>query len=338
MGESKSEAGRFGFDGHLRFCFRGAKITTDAGLLAVRELDEVMGLTEMAGGMIAEARGANRQHDLTGLLRQSIIARLAGYEDVNDQEALSRDPAMRAIAGRRALEKNAASSATVARFETEILAGEANTESLAAINGAWVKRAAAHSEAKKAVLDMDSSESPVHGGQEGSAYNGHFHSTCYHPLFCFNQAGDSEGAVLRPGNVPSADGWRELLEPIVDRYKDTGKKLYFRADAAFASPKGYEYLEEQGVLYALRMPANGILYGEIEHLLKRPVGRPPAKPQVFYHDFLYRAGSWDRTRRIIAKVISHSRRTVFQLAEVAASGALFTKILARIHGLRYAPT
>ena len=232
MGESENAGLKLRFDGHLRLEFRGAKVTTDAGLLAVRELDEVMGLTDMAGDFICEARtGRNVQHELAGLLKQSVYARLAGYEDVNDQEALTRDPAMRAVVGKRAMERNAASSQTVSRFETEILAQEKNVEALALINSAWVDKAVPSSTTKKIVLDMDSSEFPVHGSQEGSSYNGHFGSRCYHPLLVFNQFGDCEGAVLRPGNVHSSDGWKNMLEPIIDRYKDTGKRIYFRADA-----------------------------------------------------------------------------------------------------------
>jgi Transposase DDE domain group 1 len=91
----------------------------------------------------------------------------------------------------------------------------------------------------------------------------------------------------------------------VERYKDTGKKLYFRGDAAFASPDIYDYLEEKRVLYAIRLKANARLYEHIDHLLTRPVGRPPAKPQVFYHDFTYRAVSWKKSRRVVAKVEWH---------------------------------
>ncbi len=93
---------------------------------------------------------------------------------------------------------------------------------------------------------MDSSESPTHGDQEGSAYNGHFGCTCYHPLFCFNQFGDLERCALRPGNVHSADGWREVLEPVIDRYRDRKLRRSFHADAAFAKPEIYEFLEAQG--------------------------------------------------------------------------------------------
>ena len=240
MGAPKNGGIRLLFDRRLRLEFRGAKITTDAGILAVRELDEMMGLTEMAGDLIVDKRtGKNIQHQIPGLLRQSVYARLAGYEDTNDHEGLSRDPAMRAVIGKRALERTAASSGTVSRFETDILTQEQNIDALATLNSSWVSRAVSHSKAKKVTLDIDSSESPVHGNQEGSAYNGFFESTCYHPLFCFNNYGDCEGAVLRPGNVHSADGWKEFLSPIVEKYRAMDKKLYLRGDAAFASPDIY---------------------------------------------------------------------------------------------------
>ena len=307
MGEGENGRLRLDFDTRLRMEFRGAKVTTDAGLLAVRELDGVLRLTEMAGVMIKDKRtGKNIQHELTGLLRQSVYARLAGYEDVNDQEGLFRDPAMRAVIGEKALKRHAASSQTISRFETETLATDENLGALKAINHAWVGKAMRVTKARKVILDTDSSESPVHGCREGSEYNGHFCSRCYHPLFVFNQFGDCEGAVLRPGNVHSADGWRELLVPIVERYRASGKKLYFRGDAAFASPDMHEYLEDNKVLYAIRIKANSRLYEEIEHLTVRPVGRPSAKPKTYFHSFSYRAKSWRRSRRVVAKIEWHA--------------------------------
>ena len=158
---------------------------------------------------------------------------------------------------------------------------------------------------RRVILDMDSSESPVHGEQEGASYNGHFGSTCYHPLFVFNQFGDCEGAMLRAGNVHSAHRWRDVLDPILSRYGETGRRRYFRADAAFAKPDIYEYLEERRVFYAIRLPSNKVLQYEIAPLLIRPVGRPPKRPVILYDDFWYRAGSWDRARRVVAKVEWH---------------------------------
>ena len=126
---------------------------------------------------------------------------------------------------------------------------------------------------KLIILDMDSSESPTYGNQEGSVYNGHFGCTCFHPLFVFNQFGDVERCALRSGNVHSAHAWRDVLEPVVARYRDRTVRRYFRADAAFASPEVYEFLEAKDFKYAIRLPANKVLQDSIGHLLRRPVGR-----------------------------------------------------------------
>jgi Transposase DDE domain group 1 len=117
--------------------------------------------------------------------------------------------------------------------------------------------------------------------------------------------GDCEGAMLRPGNVHSADRWREVLEPVVDRYWRKGMRQLFRGDAAFAKPELYQFLEARGVGYAIRLPSNGILEGNIAHLLKRPQGEQPARPVVHYHEFAYQAGSWDRPGRVVAKLEWH---------------------------------
>ncbi len=153
---------------------------------------------------------------------------------------------------------------------------------------------------------MDSSVSPTYGNQEGSAYNGFFECTCYHPLFCFNQFGDLERALLRNGNVHSADNWRSLLEPIVNRYRDYNILRFFRGDAAFANPKMYRYLEAERYFYAIRLKGNQILYDKVKHLLTRPVGRPPKKPIVLYHSFRYQAASWEIHRRVVAKIEWHA--------------------------------
>ena len=91
---------------------------------------------------------------------------------------------------------------------------------------------------------MDATEIPVYGEQEQSAYNGHFESTCYHPLLLFNRDGDCLAAQLRPGNVHSAEGWEKLLLPEIERQQRMGKEIAFRADAAFAKPEVYEALED----------------------------------------------------------------------------------------------
>ena len=303
-GEAKPGPLRLGFDRRLKLEFLGNQISSDGGLLPYRELDEMLGLSGLAGEAVSELRrGKNTRHLLTGLLRQSVYGRLAGYEDVNDAERLCRDPVMRAIVERKWLDGMAASSSQIGRFETAWLAREDNLAALTDLSGAWIDRV--RSGSKTIVLDIDSSVSPTHGEHEGSSYNGHFACTCYHPLFALNQFGDLERCVLRPGHVHSAEGWRELLEPVVARYRDRAGRRYFRADAAFAAPEVYKYLEAEGFLYAIRLPGNQVLQRRISHLLTRPVGRPPKSVRRYYYSFDYQAQSWDRTRRVVAKIKWH---------------------------------
>jgi len=305
-GEADRSALRLDFDRRLMLQFRGSMITSDAGLLAYRELDDALHLTDTAANTLADARtGKNGRHRLAGLLRQSVFGRLAGYEDVNDAERLCRDPAMRWVVGDQAISGSAASASQMGRFETKWLSRPENLTSLADLPGQWIDKVRRRRGPKTIILDMDSSESPTYGEQEGSAYNGHFACTCYHPLFVFNQFGDVERCALRPGNVHSADGWRAVLEPVIARYQGVVKHLYFRGDAAFANPEVYEFLEAEGASYTIRLPANQVLQDKIGYLLKRPVGRPPHEVRRYYASFRYQAQSWRKPRHVVAKVEWH---------------------------------
>jgi DDE family transposase len=305
-GEADDGCLRVDFDRRLKLEFHGSRITCDAGILAHRELDDVLGLTDLAGAVLSECRrGKNTRHLLTGLFRQSVFGRLAGYEDVNDADRLAHDPAMRAVVDRGGLDRRAASTSQMGRFETAWLTSDVNLVALTDLSGAWIDRVHARKPQTAIVLDMDSSVSETHGAQEGSAYNGHFGCTCYHPLFVFNQFGDLERCALRPGNVHSADGWRGLLEPVLARYRHTMQRRYFRGDAAFANPEVYEFLEAEGYKYTIRLPANSVLQERIAWLLRRPVGRPPNEVRRYHASFSYEAGSWKKRRRVVAKVEWH---------------------------------
>jgi Transposase DDE domain group 1 len=308
MGDCQNHDLRLSFDRRLKLKFLGSKVTTDAGLLAYRELDEALGLTKMADDLLGDSRlGSNKQHGILPLLRQSIYSRLAGYEDVNDAERLSVDPAMRHVVGGRAAmaDKPAASTSEVGRFETEIINTSSNLKKLMDLSGEWIDKVHQRKPPKELILDLDSSVSETYGQQEGSAYNGHFECSCYHPLFLFNQDGDLERAMLRRGNHASAKFWRRVLLPVIQRYRHLDIPKLFRGDAAFANPALYRVLEEEGYRYVIRLKANAVLEREIEHLLTRPVGRPSRKPKVFYHSFQYQAKSWQRSRRVVAKVEWH---------------------------------
>jgi len=307
VGEKQNQPFRISFNPSLKVDFQGSRVTSDGGLLLVRELDERLGLSALiVENLNDDRRGKNTQLPLSDLLRQSIYSRLAGYEDVNDAERLSQDPTFRLIGSEKIWERGAALPSRLHWFETEVLSQDENLEGLSRINRQLLAKAEAVDSPQRVVLDMDSTEIPVYGDQEHSAYNGHFESTCYHPLLLFNEEGDCLAAKLRPGNVHSAEGWDEVLLPEIERQEELGQEVVFRADAAFAKPEIYETLEERGVKYAIRLPANAGLERDIKELLRRPVGRPSHKPIIWYKGFLYQAASWKTARRVVAKVEFHA--------------------------------
>jgi hypothetical protein len=306
MGEREKQPFQLSFNGFVKLDFQGSRVTSDGGLLLVRELDERLGLGKLIEEHLTDSRqGTNKKFPLADLVRQSIYSRLAGYEDLNDAVRVSADPTFRLIGSKKNWDRGAALTSRLQTFETELLAGDGNLIGLMTVNRELVAQAEACDESDRVVLDMDSTESPVYGRQEGSAYNGHFESVCYHPLLLFNQHGDCLAAKLRPGNVHSAEDWDELLLPEIDRQVAAGKQVAFRGDAAFAKPEVYESSEERGVQYAIRMPSNKSLELEIEDILFRPPGRPSRKPLVRYKSFRYQAESWSKPRRIVAKVEHH---------------------------------
>src|SRR5450759_3617381 len=283
MGEKQNGPFQLSFNASLKIDFQGSRVTSDGGLILVRELDERLGFGELIAQHLTDSRrGKNTQLPLADLFRQSVYSRIAGYEDVNDAERLSQDPTFRLIGSEKIWGRGAALTSRLQTFETEMLTEEENFGSLARINRELIGKAEAIDAQQRIVLDMDSTEIPVYGQQENSAYNGHFDSTCYHPLLLFNREGECLAAKLRPGNVHSAEDWAELLLPEIERQQTLGKEVVFRADAAFAKPELYEALEERDVKYAIRLPANDNLQRNISELLTRPVGRPSYQPVVRY--------------------------------------------------------
>ncbi len=305
MGETQNQPLQLSFNARLRVEFQGSRVTSDGRLLLVRELDERLGFGALIERHLIDPRGPNTQFPLADMVRQSVYRRLAGYEDVNDAERLSCDPAFRLIGSEQLWERGAALTSRVHSFETELLTQDENLTGLAAINRELLARVEAMESSRRVVLDIDSTEVPVYGQQEQSAYNGHFESTCYHPLLLFNREGDCLAVKLRPGNVHSAEDWDRVLLPEIERQQKQGKDVVVRADAAFAKPELYEALEARGVQYAIRIPSNDTLEQAVAELLRRPVGRPSHRPLIRYKSFRYQAGSWTIARRVVVKVEFH---------------------------------
>jgi hypothetical protein len=334
VGEEQNHPFQLSFNASLKVAFQGSRVTSDGGLILVRELDERLCLSELVQQHLTDPRGKNTQLPLADLLRQSVYSRLAGYEDVNDAQQLSQDPTFRLIGSEKIWKRGAALTSGLQSFETEVLAQEENVAGLEAINRELIAKAETIGSPKRVVLDMDSTEIPVYAEQEQSAYNGHFESTCYHPLLLFNREGDCLAAKLRPGNVHSAEGWEEVLVPEIERQQEMGKEVAFRADAAFAKPEVYEALEERGVKYAIRIPANDSLERDIAELLPRPVGRPSQKPLVEYKRFLYQAASWKTARRVVAKVEHHAGELFPRVGFIVTNLTLPSRAVVRFYNKR----
>src|SRR5438093_7230426 len=314
---------RVAFDRRLKLEFHGETVTSDAGLLAFRELDDALGLTEMAAEVLADTRtGRNGRHSLIAQLRQSVFGRLAGYEDVNDADRLGRDPAMRWIVGGRAVTEHAASTSQMGRFETGAMTSTPNLTALADLSGRWIDRVQTRRRGTALVLDIDSSVSPTYGTQEGTAHNGHFACTCYHPLFVFNQDGDLERCALvgfivtnlhRPAKkVVAFYNGRGTAEQWIKEGKNAVKWTRLSCTTFRAN--------------AVRLQLHALAYNLANFL--RTLALPGEIAQWSLTTLR------EKVVKIGAKIVVHGRYLVFQMAEVAVPWELFRGILHRIARLR----
>jgi hypothetical protein len=149
--------------------FQGSRVTSDGGLILLRELDEHLGMSQLIEHHLTDPRrGKNAQLPLADLLRQSVYSRMAGYEDVNDAERLSQDPTFRLIGSEKTWDRGAALTSRLQTFETEMLAEEENFAGLTRINRELIGKAEALDSPQRVVLDLDSTEIRVYGQQENS--------------------------------------------------------------------------------------------------------------------------------------------------------------------------
>ena len=208
MGELQHEAFQFAFNGFLKVAFQGSRVTSDAGLLLVRELDERLGLEALISEHLSDSRqGLNTQFSLADLLRELVYSGLAGYEDLNDAVRVSADPTFRLIGSSKIWDRGTALTSTLHWFETELLTREENLVGLMAVNREVLAQAGMPTRAGRIVLDMDSSESPVHGRRKGAPTTGTSSPSATTRCFC---------------SLSTGTAWPRRCDPATCRAPTTG--------------------------------------------------------------------------------------------------------------------
>jgi hypothetical protein len=286
--------------------FAGGRITSNAGGLLLRELDQRYRIAEKAASCFRDPRDSGKiKHDLLTLVRQRLFAIALGYEDNNDAAWLSKDPALKIMAGKAPESAgDLASQPTLSRFENQV-----TTKDLRRLSD-WLLDLylKTHPGPRQViVIDMDATDDPTHGKQQLSFFHGYYEEHMYHPLLVFDgRTGFPLAAILRPGNIHAALGALAVLKRLIKKLKKAypGALILFRADAGFAVPALYRYLERQDIRYVIGFISNNRVLAQAAHLLERAQRQyqETGEKQRLFTAFSYQAESWTQPRRVIAKV------------------------------------
>lgn len=320
MGEANPTRFSFSFNRSLAFEGRPERLTRDAGALLLRETDERIGLTRRLAARLRDPRHpVLLTHPLAELLRARLYAMAQGHRDQDDLDDLRDDPALRLAVSERAgdaplrqaqplVPDGLASQPTQSRL-VEMLTLPGNR---AALDDALFTEAAQDyrrfrggRRSRRGVLDVDSTAAVVHGNQPGSAYNGHYRVTCYHPLVVILPDTGAWLAVrLREGQVHTSVGLEEFLFPLIERCeREVYQVSSVRGDAGLPSEELLGGLEQREVGYCFRLGSNDVLERLAAPYLHRPVGRPPKEPRTWWHELVYAADTWSHHRRVVLVVL-----------------------------------
>jgi hypothetical protein len=301
------------FNGSLEIETRDDRLTGIAGVAALRELDDALGLTEWLAENLNDPRDPTRiEHRLIELIRTRTYMMAAGLGAQDYADVLRNDPALNfAISCDRGLRPidegfGLASQPTQSRL-IDILSSAENREVLHQGLFEQAKRDILAHRGRRyenVTLDIDSTPIVVCGHQEGSAYNAHYRVQCYHPnLVMIHETGHIIGAELRPGNVHTAAGTVDFLMPLIDQTEaHIARVASVRGDAGYPEENLLAALEKRKIGYAFRIKTNAVLEKLAKPYLKSPPGRRPAKPRTWTYELEYQAGSWSRSRRVVLVV------------------------------------
>jgi hypothetical protein len=292
----------------LEAAFDGGRITSDGGLPWLAEADRELGVCEAIAREVPEWRGPSVRHPLETLVRQRVYQLACGYEDQNDADTLRSDPLLKVVLGHRPeTDRDLASQPTLSRLENA--PGPKDCLRIArALVELYVRERGKDGAPGRILLDLDSTDDPTHGEQEGSRYHGYYGQHMYHPLLVFDGETDQlVSAVLRPGNAHAGRGAVAVLKRVVGRLRREwpGAKVEIRADAGFALPAVYEWCEKEGVGYTIGLVSNPRLEAIALPLLERAEReteeQEAGEKARLVADAPYEAGSWGWARRVVYK-------------------------------------
>lgn len=327
MGESQGWLFEPSFNRSVKVVATDERITSDSGLLLLREADHRLGITESLANQLHDPRDQDHtRYELVELLRERIYALAAGYAAQDDADRMAHDPAMKMAAwnrpGDRPLDERMASQPTQSRL-LDILSREpgnryALRDALADACERHLRAEGGDHAARKITIDIDSFPILVHGNQPGAAYNGHYKDTVYHPLVAsYAVAGDYDSmheghrlgngflhAILRQGQVHTAQGVLRFVQEAVNKGKRLGFSVDLRIDAGYTDGHTLDHLTDEKVHFLGRLKSNAVLDRLAAPYLKRPVGRPP---KGGYEDVIelgqYQAESWRHSQRVLLVVV-----------------------------------
>ena len=305
----------FSFQPKLCLDFRGGQMTTDPGLLLLRELDERLRLTHRLGSLVADGRDERYTvHELGDLLRQRIYQIAAGYEDAIDSNLLRHDPTFQTVVHNEPGDLLAGQS-TISRLENR--AGWEDIRRLTDLSLDWFVRHGAklrRSALQEILLDLDSTDDPTHGHQQLALFHGKYDTYMYHPLLIFEgHTGHLLSSRLRRGTACDGEGVIPELRRMMPRLRRSFRaaRIALRADAGFASPELYDYLESEQIVFLLGIPHYSVFRPFTEQLRERAQARfdRTGRPVRLFSSFYYRAKKWTHRRRILVKVEVNAQGT-----------------------------
>jgi hypothetical protein len=287
------------------------RLSSDGGLLVVREFDQRVGLTEQFASAL-EDRRADPEHSLLSMVRQRVYGLLAGYEDQNDHDTLRHDPVFQLVCGRLpAGGQETASQPTLSRFENGV-----DAKALLRLRDVLLEQFldAFESPPLRLTFDLDGFDDPAHGSQQLTLFHGYYKQNQYFPLVVTNaETGLVVMVALRHGTAHAALGADDDLEHLVTRLRGRWPdvEVEVRADSGFGVPAMYAVCERLGVWYTFGIAVNPRLARASDELLAQAVSQHAQtgeKARLFLA-LDYQAGSWDRQRSVVVKAECHAAGT-----------------------------